>query len=108
MEKALSWVLRGGVLICAVLIITGLALMSITGDTSDQYCVMEPNWIIWGSPFLQPSHVLFLGFAALVMTPIIRVAVSIFVYLKARDAPFTTITITVLLILIISVIFGIG
>lgn len=97
-----------GVLICAVLIISGLALMSITGDISDQFCVMEPGWIIWGSPFLQPSHVLFLGFAVLIMTPIIRVAVSILIYLKTRDVPFTAITITVLLILLISVIFGIG
>jgi uncharacterized membrane protein len=108
MEVALSWVLRGGVLFSAALIIIGLALMWVTGDTSNPFCVMNPGWMIWGSPFLEPSHVLFLGFAVLIMTPILRVAVSILIYLKANDLQFTAITIIVFLILIISMTFGIG
>lgn len=108
MEKILSMVLRGGVLLSAAIIIAGLLLMSITGDTSNPFCVMKPDWMIGGSPFLEPSHVLFIGFAVLIMTPIIRVAVSILIYLKARDLPFTAITITVFTVLLISVMFGIG
>jgi len=108
MEEIVSWVLRVGILFCAALIIMGLALMLITGDTSNPFGVMKTSWIIWGSPFLQPSHVLFLGFIVLIMTPIIRVAVSILIYLKAHDLPFTVITITVFLILLISLTFKIG
>lgn len=108
MEEVLSWILRVGVLFSAALIIVGMALIFVTGDISNQFCVMEPGWIIWGSPFLEPSHVLFMGFAVLIMTPIIRVAVSIMMYLKARDLPFTAITMVVFMILLLSVVFGIG
>jgi uncharacterized membrane protein len=108
MEEVLSWILRGGVLLSAALIIVGMALIFVTGDTSNPFCVMEPGWIIGGSPFLEPSHVLFMGFAVLIMTPIIRVAASIMMYLRARDFPFTIITITVFMILLLSMMFGIG
>lgn len=108
MEEVLSWILRGGVLFSAALIIVGMALIFVTGDISNQFCVMELGWIIWGSPFLEPSHVLFMGFAVLIMTPIIRVAASIMMYLKARDLPFTAITMAVFMILLLSLVFGIG
>jgi uncharacterized membrane protein len=108
MEKALSLVLRAGVLFSAALIITGLSLMWMTGDTSNPFGVMTPDWMIWGTPFLEPSHILFLGFAVLVLTPILRVAVSLFIYLKDHDLHFIAITVIVLLTLIISITSGIG
>lgn len=108
MEETLSLVLKGGVIGSAALIILGLALMGITGDISNPFGVMKLGWMVWGNPFLEPSHILFLGFAILVMTPIMRVAASILIYLKKRDLPFAAITIIVLLILIISLTFGIG
>lgn len=108
MEETLSRVLRGGVMLSAALIILGLALLWVTCDASDPFCVMTPGWMIWGSPFLEPSHVLFLGFAVLLLTPILRVAVSMMVYLKARDLSFAVITFIVFLILIIGMASGVG
>lgn len=107
MEEALSWVLRAGVVVSAVLIILGLSAMWVTGNTSNAFCVMKLDWMIGGSPFFEPSHILFLGFAVLILTPIIGVAVSTLFYLKTRDLPFTAITFILLLILIISITFGI-
>ncbi len=107
-EEVLSLVLRGGVLLSAALIILGLALLWATGDASDPFCVMTPAWMLWGNSFFEPSHVLFLGFAVLLVTPIIRVAVSMLIYLKARDLPFAAITFIVFLILIIGMASGIG
>jgi uncharacterized membrane protein len=101
-------VLRGGVLFSAALIIIGMVLMWITGDTSNPFCVIKPGWMIWGNPFLEPSHVLFLGFAVLIITPMLRVAVSMFIYLKTHDLQLAAITIIVFLILILSMTFGIG
>ena len=108
MEKALSWILSKGVLISVVLILSGLGLMLITGDTSNPFGIMELEWMIWGNSFFEPSHILFLGYAVLIMIPIISIAVSIVMYLRAHDLPFTVITLIVFGILIASMTFGIG
>jgi uncharacterized membrane protein len=108
METALSWVLRIGVLFSAILIIVGLTLTFITKDISNPFCVMELGWMIWGNPFFEPSHILFLGYAVLITTPVLGVAVSLLIFLKVHDLPFATITLIVFLILIVSMTVGIG
>lgn len=108
MEKALSWVLRIGVALSGVLVIVGLTLMFVTKNTSNPFGVMDLEWIIRGNSFFDPSHILFLGYAVLLLTPLLRVAVSILLYLKAHDIPFTAITLIVFVILIISMTIGIG
>jgi len=107
-EAALSQVLRFGVLLSAVLIFMGLALTFLTGDISHPFGVLNLRWVIWGDPFLEPSHLLFLGFAVLIATPVLRIAASILMYLETRDIPFAAITSLVLLILIISFTMGVG
>ena len=108
MEKTLSWVLRIGVFLSGVLIIVGLTLMFVTKNTSNPFGVMDLEWIIRGNSFFDPSHMLFLGYAVLLSTPLLRVAVSILLYLIAHDIPFTAITLIVFVILIISMTIGIG
>jgi uncharacterized membrane protein len=108
MERIISHVLRIGVLLSTVLVIAGLMLASITGDSSCPFGVPELRWMIWGDPFLAPSHVLFLGFTVLISTPVLRIIASILMYLRMRDAAFAAITTTVLLILILSFTLGIG
>jgi uncharacterized membrane protein len=108
MEKALAWVLRIGVILSGVLIIMGISLMFITKDTSNPYGVMELEWILRGNSFFAPSHILFLGYTVLLSTPVLRVGVSILLYLKAHDIPFTAITLIVFVILIVSMAIGIG
>ena len=108
MEKTLAWVLRIGVVLSGVLITIGLSLMFTTNDTSNPYGVMELEWILKGNSFFAPSHILFIGYAVLLSTPVLRVAVSILLYLKAQDIPFTAITLIVFIVLMVSMAIGIG
>lgn len=108
MEVLLSSVLKVGVILCAVLILLGLTILVATGDTTYPQGVMDIGWLIWGDPFLSPSHIIFLGFLTLIATPVLRIAASIVVYLKMHDRPFATITTLVLIILIVSFTLGIG
>ena len=108
MEGLVSGILRGGVLLSAALILLGLTMMVITEDTSCPNGSMDPAWIINGDPFFAPSHILFLGFLALIATPVLRIAASIYVYVKIHDNAFTTITTIVLFVLVVSFTLGIG
>jgi uncharacterized membrane protein len=108
MENLLSSVLRTGVLLSGALILIGLALTVLTGDMSYPNGDMSLSWIIWGDPFLTPSHILFLGFLTLIATPVLRIVVSTIVYLKINDRAFAAITALVLVILAIGFTLGVG
>ncbi|TRO48183.1 DUF1634 domain-containing protein [Candidatus Bathyarchaeota archaeon] len=108
MEGLVSEILRGGVLLSAALILLGLTMMVVTGDTSCPNGNMDLAWLISGDPFFAPSHILFIGFLALIATPVLRIAASIYVYAKIHDNAFTTITTIVLLVLVVSFTLGIG
>ncbi len=106
-EALVSNILRAGVLLSGTLILLGLTLMIVTGDTSYPTGNMDLDWLIMGDPFFAPSHILFLGFLTLILTPVLRIMASIYVYMKLQDKAFTTITIIVLLVLIVSFTLGI-
>ena len=108
MEEIASRILRLGVLASAALVLIGLALTTITGDTSHPYGLPDLDWIIWGEPFLAPSHVIYMGFMILISTPVLNIVASILVFIKGRDGVFTTIASLVLLILILGFILGIS
>jgi uncharacterized membrane protein len=108
METLVSNILRAGVLLSGALILFGLTLTVVTGDTSCPNGNMDLDWLIMGDPFFAPSHILFLGFLTLIATPVLRIAASIYVYMKLRDNVFTTITTIVLLVLVVSFTLGIG
>jgi uncharacterized membrane protein len=108
MDEAVSRVLRGGVLLSTVLVLLGLALMTITGDASCPFGVLDLQWLIWGESLFAPAHVLFLGFMILIATPVLNVFALFLMFLRAHDAPFTAITALVLLILIVSFMLGVG
>ena len=108
MEALVSGILRAGVLLSAALILLGLTMMIVTGDTSCPNGNMDPAWLLYGDPFFSPSHILFLGFLALIATPVLRIGASIYVYTKIHDNAFTTITTIVLFVLVVSFTMGIG
>jgi uncharacterized membrane protein len=108
LELFVSSVLRIGVWVSGILILSGLILFLATGDASCPYGDLTLNWIIHGDPFFEPSHVIFLGLITLVVTPLLRVAASIISYVAERDWIFATITSFVLTILIIGMILGLG
>ncbi len=108
MEALVSTILRAGVLMSGALILFGLTLTIVTGDTSYPNGNMDLNWLIRGDPFFAPSHILFLGFLTLIATPVLRIVAPIYVYMKLQDKTFTAITIIVLLVLVVSFTLGIG
>jgi len=108
METLVSNILMAGVLMSGALILFGLMLTAVTGDTSCPNGNMDLDWLIMGDPFFAPSHILFLGFLTLIATPVLRIAASIYVYMKLRDNVFMTITTVVLLVLVVSFTLGIG
>lgn len=108
MEALVSTILRAGVLMSGALILFGLTLTIVTGDTSYPNGNMDIDWLIRGDPFFAPSHILFLGFLTLIATPVLRIAASIYVYTKLHDNTFTIITTIVLFVLMVSFTLGIG
>ena len=108
MEGMLSLLLRVGVLLSGAIVLLGLAIMAATGDTSCSRGVLDLRWMLLGDPFLEPSHVIFLGFITLIATPVIRIAASVTMFYSAHDRAFAVITATVLLILVISFVLGVG
>ncbi len=108
MEALVSTILRAGVLMSGALILFGLTLMIVTGDTTLPNGNMDLDWLIMGDPFFAPSHILFLGFLTLIATPVLRIVASIYVYTKLHDNAFTTITTIVLFVLAVSFTLGIG
>ena len=108
MELFVSSVLRFGVIISGTLIVTGIALLWSTGDTSSPLGILDAAWIIGGSPFLEPSHVLFIGFLVLISTPLLRILATTMAYTRMNDWIYASITGTVLLILLVSITLGIG
>jgi uncharacterized membrane protein len=55
---------------------------------------------------LQPESFLYLGTVTLILTPISRVFISIFAFLRDRDYKFVFITITVFCVILASIIVG--
>lgn len=108
LELFVSRVLRGGVVVSGAFMVAGLALLWWTGDVSCPYGVLTLAWVIWGDPFLAPSHVLFLGFLILVATPVVRVAASVVAYISEGDWVFAAITGAVLLVLVAGMVLGLG
>ncbi len=108
LELFVSNVLRIGVLLSGLLILLGLGLFVWTGDISYPNGVATLDWIIHGSPFFGPSHILFLGFVILVLTPVSRVATSVAAYAYEHDWTYVAITGFVLVVLVAGMILGLG
>jgi len=108
MEAFVSGVLRLGVALSGLLISSGMALLQWSGDVSCPYGILSLEWVLLGDPFLQPSHMMFLGFLVLVSTPVIRVAVSVTAYALERDWLYAAITGLVLTVLVAGMFLGLG
>ena len=108
MESRLSLILRIGVAASAALMAIGLALNLMTGDASYPTGILSVEWILFGDPFLEPSHILFMGFMILLATPVARIVYSAASFTMRRDYVYATLTSLVLLVLIFSFTMGIG
>lgn len=118
-ELVLSHLLRGGVIISLLVIITGTVLsfvhhpgyLQAQGDLPrlTQPGAVFPHTLTDVGHALQQGQgqaVVMVGLLLLIITPILRVAVSILAFIYERDYTFVLITSGVLLILLLSFVLG--
>ena len=120
-EVGLSYLLRGGVVISAVLVLAGLGIMyahhpeylSAGAGVSAAEKVMRemafPHHVrdVWeGLLRGEGRAVVIVGLFVLIATPVMRVAVSVVVFFHLRDKVFVGITLVVLAVLMASFVVG--
>ncbi|MCJ8013974.1 DUF1634 domain-containing protein [Paenibacillus sp. KQZ6P-2] len=107
-ELAVSRWLRIGVIISAAVIVIGLILLFITGDSGypGSFYPHTLSDILHGAVQLRPYAVITIGLILLILTPVLRVAISIWVFMREGDKLYVMITSIVLIILIISFVLG--
>ena len=102
----IGWTLQVGVILSAVIILLGVILLPFRpGGFSAQRLLTFPQNLgdVWGELLtLHPQAVITLGLLLLIATPVVRVAVSIAVFLLEKDRKFVVITLLVLAILLFS------
>ncbi len=108
MEMFISKLMRLSVIVSGVAIALGVVLFLVTGNDLYPQNMFDVNWALYGDPFFEPSHIVFLGFMILIGTPLLRIIASVFVYAKQQDWNFTIITSLVLAVLVVSMLLGVG
>lgn len=102
-------VLRLGVMISATVMIIGLVLLIVKGNGGYPHNAFPTDFTqIWaGIAELKPYAIMMLGIFLLILTPVLRVVVSIYSFYREGDSLYVWITTIVLVILGISFVFGI-
>jgi uncharacterized membrane protein len=128
MELVISYALRAGVLLSAAVILVGILRFALTQETG--YARVLPHHlqdiltfhqqsgpgffptslhaVISGASAGKPYAIIGLGMLLLILTPIVRVALSVFFFLAQRDWLYVGITLFVLAVLTLSLFSGIG
>ncbi len=108
-QLRIALLVRAVVFLSAALIFFGLVLYLATGTGGYENggCPVNPVLILSGALALKPCAVMMTGLFLLILTPILRVAVSVFVFLKEKDYLYVAITALVLVILLVSLVIGI-
>lgn len=112
-ELIISNVLRGGVMLSALVILAGVIAFYVRYQSSGGHLATQPipntlGAVVAGLSHGEPVSIIALGLLILLATPFFRVAVSIITFALERDWVFTAITLLVLLILIVSFLLGRG
>ena len=107
-ELFVSYALRIGVLLSATVITMGLLRFFITGESGDigHFYPTHIRDIIAGAVAFKPFGVIMLGLVLLILTPVLRVGISLLVFITEKDWLYVGITAIVFLILISSLFFG--
>jgi len=108
--KMIGWILQGGVMLSAAVIILGLLMLLLQLHLfSSQNTLAFPqtlSQVVEGLRALQPQAVITLGLLLLIATPIIRVAASVVSFALEHDRKYVIITLAVLVILLFSLLLG--
>jgi uncharacterized membrane protein len=118
-EILISNLLRAGVLGSLALVVAGTVLTFVHhpeyfGSPADLSRLVQPGAafphtladVIEGIRLLRGQAVVMAGLLLLIITPVVRVAVSIFAFIYQRDRVFTFITAVVLSLLLLSFFMG--
>lgn len=115
MEDSISYVLRAGVMLSAILIIIGVALdiaqnqaggfsfMQITSQNPTNSLNFNFTVAVGQILSLNGTTLIFLGFIVLIATPVVRVAMSIFYFSMERNYLYTVITAIVMADLMVAI-----
>ena len=105
----IGWVLQGGVILSAIVIVIGLIMLSLQPDkfSPQKLQVFPQTFSQVGTELLalHPQAIIALGLLLLIATPVVRVAVSIIAFAAEHDRRFVVITAIVLLILLFSIFY---
>lgn len=108
-EVVIGRILQIGVIVAAIIMLFGLILLLAHGGNGGYPVGHQPTTIsaiISGTVALKPYAVMMVGMFCLILTPVLRVVVSIYAFYKEHDTLYVGITTTVLIILCISFIIG--
>ncbi|AZK45003.1 DUF1634 domain-containing protein [Paenibacillus lentus] len=107
-EIAVSKMLRIGIVLAGLVIVVGLILFLVTGDSGypeDTFPTSLPD-IFQGVLQLKSVAIIEVGLILLILTPVFRVFVSMLAFIHEKDYRFVVISIFVLIILAISFVLG--
>ncbi len=106
LEATLGRLLLAGVVFASAILLVGLATALATG--LDTWGLSSPSTFPdWGTAAGLGAALLFAGVIVLVFTPVLRVAVALGLFARARDARFVAVTLVVFLLLTITTVVGI-
>lgn len=107
-EVVISRSLQVGVLLSAAVMLIGLALFLITGNSGYPGNTFPTNLLLvfQGLIALKPYAIMLVGLFLLILTPVFRVGISILVFLKEKDFLYVKITALVFAILLVSFLLG--
>jgi uncharacterized membrane protein len=108
MEIIISNFLRIGVVLSAIIVLIGLSMYLISGNSgyNGSYFPTTISEIFSGFIVFKPYAIILVGLIILILTPVFRVGVSILVFIKEKDFLYVKITSLVFIILIISFVLG--
>lgn len=107
-EDLIGKVMQIGVLTAAIIMLLGVGLFLITGDSgyAGQYHPTTFSDMLQGLIELKPYAIIMIGLFLLILTPVLRVVVSIYAFYVAKDKLYVWITTVVLVILIFAMFIG--
>ena len=120
-EKLISVTLRSGVMISIAVIVIGVTFTfahhpayfssrPALGELIDARSNFTSTIgdVLLGARLLRGQAIVMLGILLLIATPVVRVAISIVLFAMQRDRRFVVITSAVLVLLLISLVTGLG
>lgn len=112
-ELIISYVLRGGVLLAAAIIALGVVLfyaryLAAGGRGGPVSYPDTIGGVFAGLGHFDPVAVIAFGLLVLLLTPVLRVLVSVITFAMERDWAYTGITLLVFVILLVSFLLGRG